>query len=134
MSNYVTTRAMIAAVDDPKIMLSDDNTDHTSGPWFIEGKLIRIGDNQESIECPGSGGAMSYTGTICTVSWEGTKEWEANARLIALAPELLATLKTTLRILHDMRESGSWDADTLNRVIEQVGPNIRSLTPHTEGE
>lgn len=40
---------------------------------------------------------MSYTSTVCKLDWYGTPEWEANARLIAAAPEMLEALKSILR-------------------------------------
>ena len=44
------------------------------------------------IECPGSGGAMSYSAVVCQLHWAGTPEWDANARLIAEAPALVEAL------------------------------------------
>lgn len=66
----------------------------TSRPWAIErsarsGVQVTTEGRDYRIACPGSGGAMSYTDTICTLSWSGTPEHEANALLIYAAPDLL---------------------------------------------
>lgn len=68
----------------------------TEGPWVVPDQTWRrsltveidCGEGDRLIKCPGSGGAMSYTDTICTLAWSNTAEWEANGRLIALAPTL----------------------------------------------
>lgn len=68
----------------------------TPGPWKIPDQTWRtrltVEALGEGVACPGSGGAMSYTHTICTLDWNGTPEWDANARLIAAAPSLYAAL------------------------------------------
>lgn len=75
---------------------------HTPGPWFvpegpyISGLSVEVQGNDAAVLCPGSGGARSYTNTICDVTWSGTDEWEANARLIAAAPDLLDALDAML--------------------------------------
>lgn len=72
---------------------------HTPGPWrvptgpFISGLSVETRAIDAFIECPGSGGSMSLTTTICTLEWSGTPEWEANARLIAEAPTMLEALQ-----------------------------------------
>lgn len=72
---------------------------HTPGPWFVpegpfvSGLTVETRATDELIECPGSGGAMSLTTTICTLEWSGTPVWEANARLIAQAPAMLEALR-----------------------------------------
>lgn len=75
----------------------------TPGPWEIvptyraTGDYIAAAPNGEGeprlIECPGSGGAMSYSTTICELKWHGTSEWKANATLIAEAPALVEALE-----------------------------------------
>ena len=73
---------------------------HTPGPWFVPDQTwareTRI-EVEDGIACPGSGGAMSYTTTVCTLGWNSTTpEWEANARLIAAGPDLLEALQALL--------------------------------------
>lgn len=68
----------------------------TPGPWVYPAqKWARdacIEASGDAVACPGTGGAMSYSQDICTMTWRGTPEWDANARLIALAPSLAAAL------------------------------------------
>jgi len=56
----------------------------TPGPWNAEDGFIVLSE-PELIECPGSGGAMSYTSVVARLHWRGTPEWEANEKLIAAA-------------------------------------------------
>jgi hypothetical protein len=56
------------------------------------------------IECPGSGGAMSYSEIICRLNWAGTPEWEANAHLIAASPRLLEALTEVESLIGGWRE------------------------------
>ena len=70
---------------------------HTPGPWIVPDQTwrrsltVEVG-GKELVQCPGSGGAMSYTETICTLNWNRTPEWDANARLIAAAPDMYEAL------------------------------------------
>jgi hypothetical protein len=68
----------------------------TPGPWVYPAqKWARdacIEASGDAVACPGTGGAMSYSQDICTMTWRGTPEWDANARLIALTPQLAAAL------------------------------------------
>ena len=78
-------------------------TKFTPGPWEVDRGLTRSGKNIVTravdgdgpylIECPGSGGAMSLSETVCALHWTGTPEWGANAALIAAAPEMYEALK-----------------------------------------
>jgi hypothetical protein len=72
---------------------------HTPGPWhvptgpFVTGLTVETRADEVTIPCPGSGGAMSHTTTVCNLDWHGTAEWEANARLIAASPDMLDALQ-----------------------------------------
>ena len=46
---------------------------------------------------------MSLSRTVCTTYWRGTPEWDANARLIAAAPELLTACEAMARRLDSLR-------------------------------
>lgn len=71
----------------------------TPGPWhvptgpFVGGLSVEVRADDYFIKCPGSGGAMSLTQTVCKLDWSETEEWEANAHLIAAAPELYEALE-----------------------------------------
>lgn len=73
-------------------------TKFTPGPWhvptgpFVGGLSVETRADDYFIKCPGSGGAMSLTQTVCKLDWSGTEEWEANAHLIAAAPEMYEAL------------------------------------------
>ena len=64
------------------------NTTHTPGPWFIEGRLENANIGYRAI-IDGEGF------TVCNPSPMG----EANALLIAAAPDLLAELEAIAEIL-----------------------------------
>jgi len=69
---------------------------HTPGPWFVPDQTYARNltvEVDDGIACPGSGGAMSYTTDVCVLGWSGTPEWDANARLIAAAPDMLEALQ-----------------------------------------
>ena len=72
------------------------NTKPTRAPWvFIEGlngdllieteEPTRLGFSQRLIQCPGTGGSMSYSSEICRMHWHSTEEWTSNAKLIVAA-------------------------------------------------
>lgn len=62
-------------------------TSHTPGPWFVGGET----DHGEILIC------SDARPTICAVD-PGAREWctQANARLIAAAPDLLDALQSIL--------------------------------------
>ena len=98
-------------------------TVHTPEPWFVPDQTwareTRI-EVEDGIACPGSGGAMSYTTTVCTLGWNSTTpEWEANARLIAAAPDLLEALAPFAdQARHHAADAPEWrDSDTVSAVI-----------------
>jgi hypothetical protein len=60
-------------------------TNHTPGPWIAQ--LNQVGADYVHIGTEGPDG-------VCEVQWNGSDEnQEANARLIAAAPDLLETLE-----------------------------------------
>lgn len=79
-------------------------TKHTLGPWYTEGHEIKV--VQPHREFLGEGAPETICEMLSSVSPEAT---EANARLIAAAPDLLAALLS----IHDDLEPD----DEGNRVI-----------------
>ena len=65
---------------------------HTRGPWKVyrasNGKILGIGDAE-------AGGVTDYIGGL----WRSGRELEANADLIAAAPELLEALEAAVPYL-----------------------------------
>ena len=83
-------------------------TEHTKGPWKVNGELAIVGEIRTQLFCATVDPltAEKYRGSICTIqSCDHIKgitqeEAEANARLIAEAPNMLKALKFLL--------AGSW--------------------------
>ena len=67
------------------------NTSHTPGPWTVKGRKMeaRIYGNVE-------GGPVAVVPYV--TEWASNQYDEANARLIAAAPELLAALQTLVQM------------------------------------
>ncbi|TIM16229.1 MAG: hypothetical protein E5Y67_03280 [Mesorhizobium sp.] len=80
---------------------------HTPGPWFVgaQNDGLYIIDGPPS-PAPYDGPIPREYGpnVIATPNW-GVAEYEANARLIAAAPEMLAALKTVLDDLMTFHDS-----------------------------
>ena len=77
------------------------NASHTPGPWIAERLNPSGGILIEAGKC--------YGGIIATV-WQSMKEHEANALLIAAAPDLLDAAKTALSRI-------AWVIDTVTRAV-----------------
>ena len=97
-------------------------TKHTTGPWIT----FRCEDGMEVL--------TKDAESICVVKHYGdpydSKREEANARLIAAAPELLALMQDVLPILESMdhqREEG----DEPMPLIDQVRATIAKATGKT---
>jgi len=82
---------------------------HTPGPWFIEGMDMDI---KSPSDHPGFRLAQVHGGRPW---WER----EANARLIAAAPELLATLQELIDIEGPQPGSAAW-ADKARALIAKA--------------
>lgn len=104
---------------------------HTAGPWAV------------------AAGAPEYIGSgskwvACTMGVRGTPEAEANARLIAAAPDLLTALRdceTYFANLSGMTVDDAQDAlDTVRAAIakataaRQSGEDATSLDPSTHSQ
>lgn len=69
-------------------------SEHTPGPWLVRSKRIA---GLEGLPAAVTQGTAPYT-AVCQFNWvmyqrRTTEEYEANARLIAAAPDLLALLE-----------------------------------------
>lgn len=72
---------------------------HTPGPWFTN----RQGRSTVYIEAPIRDGWLQEV-AACGPTEAGQEQQEANARLIAAAPELLAALQAALAVIDDYLE------------------------------
>src|SRR5574343_1614379 len=92
-----------------------ENLKHTKGEWEIDP------DDNYSItakQAPDDGGDI-----ICMapLEWEDSmKRWEANAKLIAAAPELLEALIEFVKMYKQAHDSGDWGNWDLNKDTEYI--------------
>lgn len=100
--------------------LEKDLEASTPGPWIVPDQTwtrtltVNTGGGMDAImiPCAGSGGAMSYTDEVCTLTWKDEGEWLSNARLISRAPDLAALAlagRDAVRLLRMSRLNGHWD-------------------------
>lgn len=104
---------------------------HTRGPWqrFDDGGEI----NDQHVYGPeyadvvwGPDGPGHGVIADCSPHGRATEESIANARLIAAAPELLDALHATLRVLNEIENRWSEEAD---RAIAQARAVITKASP-----
>lgn len=113
-------------------------TQHTPGPWKAQ-RDIRHWSNDGALTS-GSPKAWAVYGPyrVCAIesgigiAWNRDAEAEANARLIAAAPTLLAALRRTLDYLEVFAEEAEGEAlEATGRDIEQVQAAITAATGET---
>lgn len=73
------------------------DTKFTEGPWEVPdqkwARNLTVNLPKDGvIECPGSGGSVSFTDEVCTLTSNSTDEWLSNAHLIAAGPDMYAAL------------------------------------------
>lgn len=92
---------------------------HTQGPWAIEDCTLG--------ESTGLRFTINSKGNVIARTTDGWKEAQANARLIAAAPELLEQCKLFEKCLTHLINSGDSGAD-----LER--DNLRAILDKVEGE
>ena len=76
---------------------------HTPGPWRFD--LARFNSGHEDAGLSAYGSVVSEEGDWFICGIEDAKEWEANARLIAAAPELYEALCDMVSDHDDLSEA-----------------------------
>lgn len=100
----------------------EDRISHTSGPWKV---IVGAMDEDFALSVEGAGGMIAAVGPL----GEPDEEDQANARLIAAAPELLAALKELdAAICNEDRE----DNTTISRYFN-AQKRARQAIAHAEG-
>ena len=82
-----------------------DKTKHTPGPW----RTKREGFSTVYVEARIDGGLIQEV-AACGPTEAGRDQQEANARLIAAAPELLEALRGIMKLDEDLCSEGSIEA------------------------
>lgn len=86
-------------------------TKHTPAPWFVNGPFI--GDSDFFIRTNIDGVGFD----IATLNVDETGDYEANAKLIAAAPELLQHLSYLSKAVKERRYN---DADIINETCFDI--------------
>ena len=111
---------------------------HTPGPWSIRDARFRTSSDDHLLFCAEIGGPDSR-GTVadlmssdhCSPPYRIPRdEAQANAALIAAAPELLEVLRNCAKILprFDMRGALAEDDEALSGLMEQIAEAITTAT------
>ncbi len=77
---------------------------HTPGPWRVDDTGARIVSEPPPLVYIGVAYAPVWSPAPLAETDPKTTEWEANARLMAAAPDMLAALRRVERWLHDPAE------------------------------
>ena len=99
--------------------------EHTPGPWKVGSKArmkpyVEGADGMFVASC---GGNAPGKGNYDTATW---RRREANARLIAAAPDLLEALKRLLSRLAEFEADANMDAQTFREWAGHVEPAVRN--------
>ena len=89
---------------------------HTPGPWIASPKRNELDLLEYSIDYNNENGS----GHVATVDASRGERLEANARLIAAAPEMLEALRIALSALSDLVANYPSEAETYNRVESAI--------------
>lgn len=100
-------------------------TKHTPGPWYV-GSGTYEGRNIYSVASVTDDEGFTYQPIVASAEDDGIKCWDANARLIAAAPDLLEALQ---RIADGQEMSGVFTfADVVLRYQEIARAAIARAT------
>ena len=93
-------------------------TKHTPGPWYV-GSGTYEGRNIYSVASVTDDDGFTYQPIVASAEDDGIKCWDANARLIAAAPDLLEALQNL---------SGALDAVAYGAALAQARTAIAKAT------
>lgn len=104
---------------------------HTPGPWRVGQNL----DGETAVFCKrrGKDGCICY-GLYDENNEPSLKELEANAALIAAAPELLEALKALVQGLPEMETDESMSGGDVVEYLSAAWPNIKAAICKAEGD
>lgn len=102
---------------------------HTPGPWFVPTpSQDAFGDY---VIQSGSNGGY---GVIATTNPKGIEHPEANARLIAAAPDLLAACKAAYEVIHQDALTDPADKSPEYNPMIKLAAQLRNAITQAEGE
>lgn len=86
---------------------------HTPGPWRVSEKYPNL-----IVAIDPDTGATDQLASACQIM----REWKANARLIAAAPDLLAAAKAVIKLDLSCGDLAEFDAavDRLNALVREI--------------
>lgn len=111
--------------------MGDETAEYTPGPWKVERRSNYPNPDMIALleESPDR--------ALRVVTVDGTHDAaarrEANARLIAAAPDLLAAAEAVSDAVGDATESG-WDPHLVQDVMNAVGRHLRPAIAKARGE
>ena len=92
------------------------NAQHTPGPWYV------VGEDCEGRQIIASGNPEDNRATVIAQTFICDEE-QANARLIAAAPDLLEALEQALTMLHDVYNKDTPSIARLRATINKAQGN-----------
>lgn len=101
------------------------NSKHTPGPWFCDSADVEGAERAAVRACDGALVAVAWAGERDDVGVIGEAEQDANAALIAAAPDLLAALR-------DLANQATYYAEKFALNIPSIGA-ARAAIARAEG-
>lgn len=121
-----------------------DKTQHTPGPWHTPGEVFKPMNygrprseyhNPEAYRAIGIGNGASHIGYVSVTGCVPESEAQANARLIAAAPDLLQALQRLQKQIRDKYADHGLDwTENDSDAYEQASAAIARATGQTQTE
>ena len=87
-------------------------TKHTPGPWYV-GSGTYEGRNIYSVASVTDDDGFTYQPIVASAEDDGIDCWDANARLIAAAPDLLEALRGMFAMWRSVCRAQCWEPEHL---------------------